>query len=103
MFQLPPRSEDNLAFRDIYLMDLGEGLNEQQFDDAADKVATYLYLDTTTGAGTFSGLVAMRSRESNAECEIRRAHSDCTNSVACRTTSWRSRSNTCAATRSIGG
>lgn len=50
---IPPRHEDNLAFRDTYLIDLGEGLNEQQFDDAADKVATYLLLDTVTNAGDF--------------------------------------------------
>ena len=51
--RVPLRKDDNLAFRDTYLVDLGEGLNEQQFDDAADKVSTYLFLDTTTNAGDF--------------------------------------------------
>lgn len=52
-FRLPPRREDNTAFRDMYLIDLGDGLNEQQFDDAADQVATYLYLDVATSGGEF--------------------------------------------------
>ncbi len=51
--RVPPREDDNVAFRDTYLVDLGAGLNEQQFDDAADKVSTYLFLDTTTNAGKF--------------------------------------------------
>ena len=51
--RLPPRKDDNLAFRDTYLIDLGEGLSEEQFDDAADKVAAYLYMDTATTAGSF--------------------------------------------------
>lgn len=59
---LPPREGDNLAFRDTYLVDLGAGLNEQQFDDAADKVASYLFLDTATSAGRF--FAACRDAES---------------------------------------
>ena len=51
--QLPARKEDHVAFRDTYLIDLGDGLNEQQFDDAAEKVASYLYLDTATAATDF--------------------------------------------------
>ncbi len=51
--RLPMRSEDNVAFRDLYLVDLGAGLNEQQFDDAADEVASYLFLDTVTSASDF--------------------------------------------------
>jgi hypothetical protein len=50
---VPLREDDNVAFRDTYLVDLGAGLNEQQFDEAADKVSTYLFLDTTTRAGEF--------------------------------------------------
>ena len=50
---VPPREDDNLAFRDIYLVDLGQELSEQQFDDAAETVSTYLFLDTATNAGQF--------------------------------------------------
>ncbi len=50
---LPARKEDNLAFRDTYLIDLGQGLSEAQFDDAADEVAEYLYLDAATAANQF--------------------------------------------------
>jgi serine/threonine protein kinase len=51
--QIPPRREDNLAFRDTYLIDLGQGINEREFDEAADKVATYLYMDLATNAKNF--------------------------------------------------
>ncbi len=50
---VPPREDDNLAFRDTYLVDLGQEMSEQQFDDAAETVSTYLFLDTTTNAGEF--------------------------------------------------
>ena len=48
---VPPREHDNAAFRDTYLVDLGQDLGEQQFDDAAEMVSTYLFLDTTTNCG----------------------------------------------------
>ncbi|MHB8969571.1 MAG: tubulin-like doman-containing protein [Pirellulaceae bacterium] len=50
---VPPREHDNAAFRDTYLVDLGQDLGEQQFDDAAEMVSNYLFLDTTTNAGDF--------------------------------------------------
>ncbi len=50
---LPARKEDNLAFRDTYLIDLGEGLNEEEFDEAVDKVSEYLFLDCVTNAAKF--------------------------------------------------
>ncbi len=50
---LPPRKEDNLAFRDTYLINLGEGLAEEPFDEAADKISEYLYLDSVTNAANF--------------------------------------------------
>ncbi len=52
-FHLPPRKEDNTAFRDTYLIDMGEGLAEEQFEEAAEKIGTYLYLDTLTNATSF--------------------------------------------------
>ncbi len=50
---LPPRREDNVAYRDVYLIDLGESLGDEQYDNAADKLAEYLYLDTVTAATQF--------------------------------------------------
>ena len=50
---LPPRERDNQPFRDTYLIDLGDELGEPQFDDAASSVASYLYLDAVTSAGSF--------------------------------------------------
>lgn len=72
---VPARQDDNLAFRDAYLVDLGTGLNEEQFDEATDKIAEYLYLDTATAAGQF--LQACRDKEPrhadtrNAEISVR--------------------------------
>lgn len=52
-FDMPPRRDDNLAFHNTYLIDMGHSLSEDQFEEAADSVAEYLYLDTTTAANQF--------------------------------------------------
>jgi len=52
--ELPPRDAgDNRPFGDTYLVHLGDGLNAPQFDESADRVAEYLYLDAITKAGSF--------------------------------------------------
>ena len=51
--RVPPRREDNVAFRDTYLVHLGDELNEAQLDDAAKEVAEYIYLDAATPASPF--------------------------------------------------
>jgi len=38
-------------FEDTYLVHLGDGLSPDEYAEAADRVANYLYLDTTTAAG----------------------------------------------------
>jgi hypothetical protein len=50
---LPPRRDDNVAFRDAYLVHLGDELNEAQLDGAAKQVAEYIYLDAATSASPF--------------------------------------------------
>ena len=50
---IPARKEDNVAFRDTYLVNLGEGLSDEQFDEAIDKIGEYLYLDSVTSAARF--------------------------------------------------
>jgi serine/threonine protein kinase len=72
---LPPRKDDNVAFRDTYLIDVGQGLSEDAFDEAVDQIAEYLYLDTATAAHQF--LSECRNREPrhadtrNAEIPVR--------------------------------
>jgi hypothetical protein len=50
---IPPRRDDNVAFRDTYLVHLGDDLNETELDDAAKEVAEYVYLDAATPASPF--------------------------------------------------
>jgi serine/threonine protein kinase len=41
------------AFHDTYVVHLGDDLNEEQFDEATDGLAQYLYLDAITSGGQF--------------------------------------------------
>ena len=88
--RVPPRKDDNVAFRDTYLVDLGTGLNEQQFDDAADKVSTVPVPGHHHQCrGLLPGLPRCRTATIRTR-GMRRfacARSACTSSAACRTTS----------------
>lgn len=48
-----PSRRDDPPFRDTYLIHLGDGLNDDQFEEVVDQVAEYLYLDTATTAAQF--------------------------------------------------
>ena len=50
---LPPFAPGSDTFHHAYLVPLGDGLDEVQFDKATDVVAKYLFLDTATPAAVF--------------------------------------------------
>ena len=48
---LPAFAGDAGTFPNAYFVHLGDDLNEQEFEAATDRLASYLYLDTVTSAG----------------------------------------------------
>jgi len=50
---LPPCGRNRPPLRELYLVHLGDDLSDEQFDEATDALAEYLYLDTVTAAGKF--------------------------------------------------
>ncbi len=50
---IPPRNGNSFAFRDTYLVHLGDNLSDHDYDVATDKVAEYIFLDAATSAGAF--------------------------------------------------
>jgi serine/threonine protein kinase len=63
---LPPYKHAGDVLRHTYLVDLGEGLSEQEFDEAAERVAAYLYLDAATSAGNFFAACRSESEDGSA-------------------------------------
>ncbi|MBN2292485.1 MAG: hypothetical protein JXM70_08680, partial [Pirellulales bacterium] len=51
--QLSVTDKYTSIFRHTYMIPLGEQMDEQQFDNATDAIAQYLYLDAVTPAGVF--------------------------------------------------
>ena len=50
---LPPCGRNRPPLRELYLVHLGDDLSDEQFDEATDALAEYLYLDAVTAAGKF--------------------------------------------------
>ncbi len=72
---LPAFPRNTAPFGTAYLAHLGTDLTEEQFDEAVDALAEYLYLDTATAGGAFFDTCRRREHEPGdappAEIELR--------------------------------